>query len=136
MQDSGYNSSFSSTQNQTRSFTTQTSVQRRAPLTPVAPSNQPGLMGSLTAGSGRGGGNKAGTRGAGTGARGTTWGTGTDSDRNLGFGGGGGFGGQGSASAGGFGGRGGGNEEDKAIVCTCGDDARLLTVRKEGPNTG
>lgn len=27
-------------------------------------------------------------------------------------------------------------ESDRAIVCSCGKDALLLTVRKEGPNTG
>lgn len=28
------------------------------------------------------------------------------------------------------------DDSDKAIVCSCGKDAVLLTVRKEGPNTG
>ena len=29
-----------------------------------------------------------------------------------------------------------GDTDGNTIVCQCGEDARLLTVRKEGPNTG
>jgi len=28
------------------------------------------------------------------------------------------------------------SDGDQSPVCQCGDDARLMTVRKEGPNTG
>ena len=104
--DSGYSSSISSTQS--RSFSTQP-VPSRTPLTPLAPSSntqQPGLLGQ-----GRGAQRGRGTgRGAGRGLPGGS----------LHFGGGD------DAPGGGAG----------AIVCTCGEDAKMLTVRKEGPNTG
>ena len=104
--DSGFGSSFSSTQS-SRGFATQTSTQRTqtsTQRTPLAPRNQPGLMGLTNQ-------RPNNPRPPGGQARGS---------RNS-------FGGGGGPDQGGGG---------QAIVCTCGEDARMLTVRKEGPNTG
>ena len=104
--DSGFGSSFSSTQS-SRGFSTQASTQRTqasTQRTPLAPRNQPGLMGLTNQ-------RPSNPRPPGGQARGS---------RNS-------FGGGGGPDQGGGG---------QAIVCTCGEDARMLTVHKEGPNTG
>lgn len=127
MSDSGYGSSFSSTQQSGRSTQSQQSVNRSTAPTPRNTSNNSTIQRS--SGTGTYGNtrvplnNTANQRPSGTGIQGNTRvPLAPVSPFNV-------TGGN-QLAGGDYSG------EGNSIVCSCGADALLLTVRKEGPNTG